>query len=287
MQALPGQSVQERAAVITKGKLHVVVNFEPVRNIDLEPEPLIRALAQQAGTLGDDHLVAPLVDHAGAHLALVALLAQAPYEIPTVRTECRLLEVDSHELVTIDLVNTTPQRHPSLASPSLFFLEGSTRLVLFVLGGPLELNLDVELPIGLQLQPDVVKWLLCLLYQLWERQLAVGDEIIWRDRGVVEHSEPDLLGRPQQVRGESLVPVWVIGLPLCAGSLHVELVHVYSHVGVQVRLLARVTGHELGGLEVRGRADCHLQPPVEHGGAGWPNVINSWKDLGLSGYCAV
>ena len=110
--------------MITKCKLHVVMNFEPVRNIDLEPgpSPLLRPLALQAGTLGDDHLVAPLVDHAGAHLALVALLAKTPDEISTVGTEGGLLQVDSHELVTIDLVDTTSQRHSPLCSPAIFLL---------------------------------------------------------------------------------------------------------------------------------------------------------------------
>ena len=134
------------------------MNFKPVRNIDLEPRPgaVLSALALQPRTLGDDHLVAPLVDHAGAHLALVALLTKTPDEISAVGTEGRLLQVDSHELVTIDLVDPPSDRHSPLVSPTFLLLKGSAGLILFVLGGPLELNLDVKFSIGFQVQPDIV-----------------------------------------------------------------------------------------------------------------------------------
>ena len=243
------------------------MNFKPVRNIDLEPRPstFLPALALQPRTLRDDHLVAPLVDNACADLTLVTLLAKTPDEISTVRTEGWLLQVDRHELVTVDLVDATSERHPPLVSPTFFLLKGSAGLILFVLGGPLELNLDVKFSIGLQVQPDVVQRLLGLLYQVGERHLAVGDEVVGRDGGVVEHGEADLLGGPQQVRGEGLVPVGVVGLPFCAGSLYVQLVHVYGHVGVEVHLLggllvARLeASHELGGLKVGGGADRDLR----------------------------
>ena len=196
LETLPRDAVEHGAAVITKSKFHVIMNFKPVRNIDLEPRPgaVLAALALQPRTLGDDHLVAPLVDNTGADLTLVTLLAKTPDEIPTVRTEGWLLQVDRHELVTVDLVDSPPERHPPLVSPTFFFLKGSAGLILFVLGGPLELNLDVKFSIGLQVQPDVVQWLLRLLYQVGERQLAVGDEVVGRDGGVVEHGEADLLG---------------------------------------------------------------------------------------------
>ena len=37
LETLSGEAVHEGAAVITKCKLHVVVDLEPVRDIDLEP----------------------------------------------------------------------------------------------------------------------------------------------------------------------------------------------------------------------------------------------------------
>ena len=266
LETLSGDAVEHGATVITKGKFHVIMNFKPVRNIDLEPRPgaFLPALALEPRTLRDDHLVAPLVDNTGADLALVTLLTKTPNEIPTVRTEGWLLQVDSHELVAIDLVDPTSESHSPLVSPAFFFLKGSAGLILFVLGRPLELNLDVKFSIGLQIQPDIVQRLVCLLYQVGERQLAVGDEVVGRDGGVVEHGEADLLGGPQQVRGESLVPVGVVGFPFCAGSLHVQLVHVYRDVGVEVHLLGglfvhREPSHELGGLKVRGGTDRDLR----------------------------
>ena len=80
LEALSGETIHERAAVITKCKLHVVVDLESVRNVDLEPGPsaLLAGAVLEAGARGDDHLVTSLVDHAHAHLALVALLAQSP-----------------------------------------------------------------------------------------------------------------------------------------------------------------------------------------------------------------
>ena len=80
MEALSGETVHERAAVITECKLHVVVNLEPVRDIDLESRSasLLAAGLLESGALGDDHLVASLVDHTDTHLALVALLSKTP-----------------------------------------------------------------------------------------------------------------------------------------------------------------------------------------------------------------
>lgn len=80
LEALSGETVHERAAVITKCKLHVVVDLESVGNIDLEPgsASLLAGGVLEAGARGDDHLMAPLVDHTHTHLALIALLAQSP-----------------------------------------------------------------------------------------------------------------------------------------------------------------------------------------------------------------
>ena len=66
--------------MITKCKLHVVVDLEPVRDVYLEPgpAPLLPGGVLEAGARGDDHLMTPLVDHTHAHLALVALLPNAP-----------------------------------------------------------------------------------------------------------------------------------------------------------------------------------------------------------------
>ena len=79
------------------------------------------------------------------------------------RTKCWLLQINCHKLVTIDLMTPTSKSNPPLGSPALFLLECSAWLVLLVLGGPLELDLDVELPLGLQLQPDVMQGLAGLL----------------------------------------------------------------------------------------------------------------------------
>ena len=56
-----------------------------------------------AGALCGDELVTPLVYYADTYLALVALLSQAPYEVATVRTECRLPQERCHEFVRVDL----------------------------------------------------------------------------------------------------------------------------------------------------------------------------------------
>ena len=108
-------------------------------------------------------------------------------------TECWLLQIDSHELMTIDLMHSSPQGHSSFVSPTILLLEGSTGLVLLIFGGPLQLYLDMQLPLGLQLQPDIMQGLSCLLYQVRQRQLAVGNEVIWRYSGIMEHSEAHLL----------------------------------------------------------------------------------------------
>ena len=71
-------------------------------------------------------------------------------------------------------------------------LECTVWLVLFILGRPQQLDLDVQLAVGLEVHPDLVERLLRLADQVGEREFAVGDEVVGRHRGVVEHSEPNL-----------------------------------------------------------------------------------------------
>ena len=65
--------------MITEGKLHVVVNLKPVRNIDLEPCPTgVLVPCWKSRTHGDNHLVTSFVNYAATHLTLVTLLTKAP-----------------------------------------------------------------------------------------------------------------------------------------------------------------------------------------------------------------
>ena len=57
-----------------------------------------------ARALADHKLVAALVQHGAAHLALVALLAQAPHELAAMRAKRGLPEEASDKLVRIDLI---------------------------------------------------------------------------------------------------------------------------------------------------------------------------------------
>ena len=59
--------------------------------------------------------------------------------------------------MAIDLVHSPPERNPPLGAPGLLLLEGPGWCVLLVLGGPHQLDLDVHPPLGLQVQPDVMK----------------------------------------------------------------------------------------------------------------------------------
>ncbi len=65
--------------------------------------------------------------------------------------------------------------------------------------------------------------LVLLLDEVRQGDLAVGDEVVGRHGGVVEHGEADLLGVAQQVRGERLVPRGLPGLVLGGGALDGDL----------------------------------------------------------------
>ena len=161
-------------------------------------------------------------------------------------------------------MNSTSESHPSLGSPAFFFLECSTWLVLFILGRPLEFYFDVKLPHGLQLQPNIMERLSGLFYKIWQRQLAIGDEVIWWNCGIMKQSEPNFLSRPKKIRGEGFIPFWIICLPLGAGSLNIQLININGNIWVKLRLLGCVfvkvkAGHEAGWLEPWACTYCHLE----------------------------
>ena len=87
--------------MITEGKLHVVVNLKPVRNIDLEPCPLgvLHSFSWKSRTHCDDHLMTSFVNHTTTHLTLVTLLTQAP-EMVSLSLECFIVLFD-FEMITI------------------------------------------------------------------------------------------------------------------------------------------------------------------------------------------
>ena len=62
-------------------------------------------------------------------------------------------------------------------------LECTVWLVLFILGGPEQLDLDVQLPVGLEVHPDLVERLLRLADQVGQREFAVGDEVVGGNGG--------------------------------------------------------------------------------------------------------
>ena len=62
-------------------------------------------------------------------------------------------------------------------------LECTVWLVLFILGGPQQLDLDVQLAVGLEVHPDLVERLLRLADQVGEREFAVGDEVVGGNGG--------------------------------------------------------------------------------------------------------
>ena len=57
-------------------------------------------------------------------------------------------------------------------------LECTVWLVLFILGRPQQLDLDVQLAVGLEVDPDLVERLLRLADQVGQREFAVGDEVV-------------------------------------------------------------------------------------------------------------
>ena len=60
-------------------------------------------------------------------------------------------------------------------------------MVLLVLGRPEQLDLDVQLPVGLEVDPDLMKRLLCLADQVGEGEFAVGDEVVGGNGGAAQH----------------------------------------------------------------------------------------------------
>ena len=62
-------------------------------------------------------------------------------------------------------------------------LECTVWLVLFILGRPQQLDLDVQLAVGLEVHPDLVERLLRLADQVGEREFAVGDEVVGGNGG--------------------------------------------------------------------------------------------------------
>ena len=77
-----------------------------------------------------------------------------------------------------------------LIYPSWIFkyidLKSTVWLVLLILGCPEQLDLDMELPVWFEVDPDLVERLLRLADQVREREFAVGDEIIGRNRGAAQ-----------------------------------------------------------------------------------------------------
>ena len=90
----------------------------------------------------------------------------------------------------------------------LFFELPGRRLLL--LRRPLQLDLAVDPPAGLEVNPEVVERLVLLVDEVGEADGAVGDEGVGRDGGVVPHRQPQHLRLPQQVRRERLVPCRIL-----------------------------------------------------------------------------
>ena len=68
-------------------------------------------------------------------------------------------------------------------------------MVLLVLGRPEQLDLDVQLPVGLEVDPDLMKRLLCLADQVGEGEFAVGDEVVGGNGGAAQRSELEKFDR--------------------------------------------------------------------------------------------
>jgi hypothetical protein len=65
-------------------------------------------------------------------------------------------------------------------------LEGPVGLILLILRGPQQLDLDVQLPVWLEVDPDLVERLLGLADQVGEGELCVCDEVIGGNGGTEE-----------------------------------------------------------------------------------------------------
>ena len=71
--------------------------------------------------------------------------------------------------------------------PECLDLKSTVWLVLLILGCPEQLDLDMKLPVWLEVDPDLVERLLRLADQVREREFAVGNEIIGRNGGAAQH----------------------------------------------------------------------------------------------------
>ena len=81
--------------------------------------------------------------------------------------------------------------------------------------------------------------LLLLVNIICQVHSAVCDEVVRRHGGVVPDGESHLVGVPQQVCGEGLVPHGLLGLAFGAGALDRHFVHVDRHVRVQEHVFLR------------------------------------------------
>ncbi len=101
-----------------------VVDSKAMWQVDVEPfvgQHFFGIL--DARTLCDDVLATPFVDHARAHLTLVALVEHAPNEVAADGAKRGLLERGGHELVAVDLVHFSAHRNPSLVERLRVLLE--------------------------------------------------------------------------------------------------------------------------------------------------------------------
>ena len=56
-------------------------------------------------------------------------------------------------------------------------------MVLLILSGPEQLNLNMQLPVRLEVQPDFMEGLLGLADEVGQGELAVGDEVVGGNGG--------------------------------------------------------------------------------------------------------
>ena len=86
------------------------------------------------------------------------------------------------------IIHSAQLIYPSwIFKPECLDLKSTVWLVLLILGCPEQLDLDMELPVWFEVDPDLVERLLRLADQVGEREFAVGDEIIRRNGGAAQH----------------------------------------------------------------------------------------------------
>lgn len=214
-----------------------------------------------------------LMNNAGTDLTLIALLAQdAPDEFFAVGAESGLPEVSGHKFMAIDLVDAASH---SAATPieTLALLELAIlplRAVTFIAG--FKLDLDVQAPLRLQVNPEVLV-VFGSSQEILEGDAAVGDEVVGGYSSVVEDSKRETIGRLELFHLEFLVPNGVEGLLLGGALRLVPVVDIDGQVGVDELLLGLLAphgkGHRVSLLEVRRPqprrlADLHLDTAREH-----------------------